>query len=68
VWEPKNISSEVIFIHISLLGRRRNVPLALEARARGFETEDHEDLKIEPHCEVLRDNARAKTEVLPSPA
>jgi hypothetical protein len=50
-----------------MLGRRRNVPLTPEARTRGFKTEDEEGLKIEPHCEVLRDNTRAKTHELPLP-
>jgi hypothetical protein len=50
-----------------MLWRRRNVPLAREARTRGFKTEDHEGLKIESRCKVLRDNARAKTQALPSP-
>jgi hypothetical protein len=44
------------------------MPLAREARARGFKTEDHEGLKIELHYEVLKDNARAKTQPLSSPA
>jgi hypothetical protein len=44
------------------------MPLAREARARGFKTEDHEGLKIELHYEVLKDNARAKTQALSSPA
>ena len=35
-----------------VLGRRRNTPLAREARARGFKIGDLEGLKIEPHCEV----------------
>ena len=50
-----------------MLGRWCNVHLAREARARGFKTEDHEGLKIEPDCEMLRDNARAKTQALPLP-
>jgi hypothetical protein len=50
-----------------MLGRRHNVPLAREAHARGFKTDDHEGLKIEPHFEVHRDNACAMTQALPSP-
>jgi hypothetical protein len=44
-----------------MLGRWCNVHLAREARARGFKTKDHEGLKIELHCEVLKDNIRAKS-------
>jgi hypothetical protein len=54
--------------HTVLLGRRCNAPFTREARARGFKTEDHEGLKIELHYEVLKDNVRAKTQALPSPA
>jgi hypothetical protein len=41
--------------------------LAQEAHAREFKIEDHEGLKVELHYEVLKDNARAKTQALSSP-